>query len=380
MIWGDKVGQIAYKVVGMSSLLKAIKLIATQNPGFVIDSDVDKLQFHFESEPTLSFTLSWIDCPVQKTYPSRVESYFLGSMGSISPVPYTIDYQCYNGGRVVHKAYIDTLTGTFILYNTIPLRTNDTYYIFFGEDWLSIVVYENQSSVEYIIFSCRSEQDGSGGYILSNNSALIRVSDNHVFPKIWPNTSPLLCYYNKYGTYNPDYPVEYIDTSYCSVVGLDGYSERVTDDGVEFSVSFRFKKNWYSRCTCSLLFSSADTNKLPVYNNLVNYIDSQGSPAMSNTLNGISLLLPNYIYLDVSPYSSHKYKYIFDTPEICYCSMYNMLSGKIVQQDYPVYGDKFMCFSLSSSNESDRKNNFYKGVSFVLPERYDNIITNQSEV
>ena len=122
------------------------------------------------------------------------------------------------------------------------------------------------------------------------------------------------------------------------------------------------------------MFDSNFTNKLPNYNNLVKYLDDFGSPSMSNTLNGISLLLPNYFFIDVAPLSTHEYKYVFDTPEMCYCSMYNMLGGNIVQQNYPVYGNKFMCFPLTTANEKSRKSGYYNGFAFELPLRIDEII------
>ena len=381
--------QIAYRVASIDDLHNALDCIASANTNIIkyTGEPNEIFCFSFASEPKVYFELMIAnDVVIHQTNPAQKQSFLwarsydrivnegTGVISYIPKLPYEINYQCTSGQGYASRTYIGNLFGTFELRNSIILGTNDEFYIFFGEDYLTIVKYKDGQVLSYLTCSSRGEQDGDGGYILSSNSVLVRQSDNHIFNNLFSGS--LLCYYNKFGDYPPNYPVDYIDTTYCSV-GYDelkGYTQNVPVSDYYVTVKYEFNHKWYGHCTCSLLFDSNFTNKLPNYNNLVQHLDQQGAPAMTNTLNGISLLLPNYFYIDAAPLSTHEYKYVFDTPEMCYCSMYNMLSGRIVEQNYPTKGNKFMCFSLSTSNEKARKSNFYKGLAFMLPTRYDEII------
>lgn len=386
--------QIAYKITLIDDLLSALNTIVGAQSDIILASTnisgetTEVCAIAFSEEPDTYFTIhvSKNTTVRDTTYPytqnTQVKDFLYIQMyryidGNYVPyAPYTIDYVCTSGASAASQCYIGNTQGTFRLLNTLPISDDAEYYLFFGKDWLGIINWKFGNIVNYIICSCRSEQQGEGGYILSSNSVLQRQSDKILFTSLFGDK--LLCYYNKFGIYKPNYPVDYIDVSYCSVHynSLVEFREKIPPGAMEryVIVEYKFTHNWYGHCTCSLLFDSAFTNKLPNYNNLVNQLDNYGSPLMSNTLNGISLLLPNYFFIDVAPLSTHEYKYVLDTPEMCYCSMYNMLGGNIVQQNYPNYGDKFMCFPLTTDNEKSRKAGYYKGFAFKLPIKYNNII------
>lgn len=368
--------QIAYRCTSASDIKEALKAITSQYNDIVIN-DEDNISFYFANEQNVIFNLDILsNYVIHNTNPVQNASFVVCSMQVDNKVifPYSIDYECTAGKDYVSSTYIGNLSGTFTLNNCLSISDNDEYYIFFGRDYLAFVRYVKGQIASYLVCSGRGEQDGEGGYILSSETALIRKSDSHVLNRLF--NGALLCYYNKFGIYRPNYPVDYIDTTYCSI-GYDElkeYRQTVPAGQGYATVVYSFTHPWYGNCTCSLLFDENFTNKLPNYNNLVQYLDEQNAPTMSNTLNGISLLLPNYFFIDAAPLSTHEYKYVFDTLEMCYCSMYNMLSGRIVEQNYPTKGNKFMCFSLSSSNEKVRKDNYYKGLAFMLPIRYNEIV------
>lgn len=384
--------QIAYRVASIDDLHNALECIASANTNIIKYTGGSNVIFcfSFASEPKVYFELMIAnDVVIHQTNPVQKQSFLwarsyarivnegTGVISYIPKLPYKINYQCTSGQDYASSTYIGNLSGTFELRNSIILGTNDEFYIFFGEDYLTIVKYKDGQVLSYLTCSSRGEKNGDGGYILSSDSVLVRQSDNHIFNRVFSGS--LLYYYNKFGVYKPNYSVDYIDTTYCSI----GYNElreyrQVIPVGLGYvTVVYSLTHPWYGHCTCSLLFDSNFTNKLPNYNNLVQFLDEEGCPVMSNTLNGISLLLPNYFFIDAAPLSTHEYKYVFDTPEMCYCSMYNMLSGRIVEQNYPTKGNKFMCFSLSNSNEKNRKNNYYKGLAFMLPIRYDRIVVDK---
>lgn len=374
--------QIAYRCTSASDIKEALKSITSQYNDIVIN-DEDNISFYFANEPNVVFNLDILyNYIIHNTNPVQRASFVVCSIKVDNKVifPYNIDYECTDGKNYASSTYIGDLGGTFTLNNCLTISGKDEYYIFFGRDYLAFVRYVKGQIASYLICSGRGEQDGEGGYILSSETALIRQSDKHILNKIFNGS--LLCYYNKFGIYRPNYPVDYIDTTYCSI-GYDElkeYRQTVPAGQGYATVVYKFTHPWYGNCTCSLLFDENFTNKLPNYNNLVQYLDEQNAPTMSNTLNGISLLLPNYFFIDAAPLSTHEYKYVFDTPEMCYCSMYNMIGGNIVQQNYPNYGNKFMCFPLTTDNEKDRKAGYYKGFAFMLPTRYDEIIEDDEEL
>lgn len=382
--------QIAYRVTSVDELFDALNCIASVNTDIINPTQSsNSFEFSFAGEPDLYFSIKLETLVIHQTQSQQTEEFLWAKSfkrvdGSDTlKIPYSVDYNCVKGKEYASRTYIGDLYGSLELRPSIGLYGDGEIYIYiyFGEDYLSIVRCKEGQALSYLICSSRGEQDGEGGYVLSSETALVRQSDKHVLNRLFSGS--LLCYYNKFGIYRPSYPVDYIDTDYCSV-GYDElkeYRESVyIGDDRYVTVVYEFIHKWYGNCTCSLLFDSNFSNKLPNYNNLVQHLDDYGSPTMSNTLNGISLLLPNYFFIDVAPKSTHEYRYVFDTPEMCYCSMYNMLGGNIVEQNYPTKGNKFMCFSLSTSNEKARKSNFYKGIAFMLPTRYDDIIEDDEEL
>lgn len=387
--------QINYRCK-INELFDAIKAIF---PDSFFDSEIikDSLFVPLGGEENLFFKLNVVIGGTRRKnsqgYPSVTENYITtelvkvlykednGNIGWKPYLPFTISFNQTSGFGYEDMTYMNVRSGDFVVKNCIYFEdTNEQVYLFFGDNYFAIVTSDIENPAQYLMVGSHGEGDGDGGFILSSNSNIILESNNMSYGDLYSN-KPLLLYYNKFGDYLHPYSVDWIDTKYSSVPydKLNGYTQvvKISDKHSE-TISFNFVKKWYARCSCSLLFDENDTDEIPNYNNVANYLDEYGSPAMTNTLNGVSLLLPNYFYIDEAPKSDkHAYKYIFHTPEFCYCSMYNMMGGNTVQQNYPTLGNKFTCFSLSPRLEKYRKQNCYKGFAIKTPYRNNGIVVKQ---
>ena len=182
--------QIAYRATSLGSLRTALNIIASANPNILnFDAGNDEFfAFYFSSELTTCFELQLkLNANIQATENdmsfiwAKMYEKETGSSIITERLPYTIDYKCVEQAIHAPKTYIGNTSGTFDVFNILSVSDIYDYYIFFDDDYLAIVSYVNGSVASYIICSCRSEQDGSGGYILSSDSILLRESDSHVF-------------------------------------------------------------------------------------------------------------------------------------------------------------------------------------------------------
>ena len=95
-----------------------------------------------------------------------------------------------------------------------------------------------------------------------------------------------------------------------------------------------------------------------------NFHNSSGKTV--NVLNEISLIMPSYFYIRKSPKAIDVWSYVGKSNDICYVNMYNMENYHIVQQDYPITGDKYMCCALYK-----RRTVCYAGVAIRLTDKID---------
>ena len=95
-----------------------------------------------------------------------------------------------------------------------------------------------------------------------------------------------------------------------------------------------------------------------------NFYNSSGKTV--NVLNGISLIMPSYFYVRKPPKAIDVWSYVGKSNDICYVNMYNMENYHIVQQNYPITGDKYICCSLYK-----RRTVCYAGVAIRLTDKID---------
>ena len=95
-----------------------------------------------------------------------------------------------------------------------------------------------------------------------------------------------------------------------------------------------------------------------------NFYNSSGKTV--NVLNEISLIMPSYFYIRKPPKALDVWSYVGKSNDICYVNMYNMENYHIVQQDYPVTGDKYICCALYK-----RRTVCYAGVAIRLTDKID---------
>lgn len=95
-----------------------------------------------------------------------------------------------------------------------------------------------------------------------------------------------------------------------------------------------------------------------------NFHNSSGKTV--NVLNEISLIMPSYFYIRKPPKAIDVWSYVGKSNDICYVNMYNMENYHIVQQDYPVTGDKYICCALYK-----RRTVCYTGVAIRLTDKID---------
>lgn len=95
-----------------------------------------------------------------------------------------------------------------------------------------------------------------------------------------------------------------------------------------------------------------------------NFHNSSGKTV--NVLNEISLIMPSYFYIRKPPKAIDVWSYVGKSNDICYVNMYNMENYHIVQKDYPITGDKYICCALYK-----RRTVCYAGVAIRLTDKID---------
>lgn len=86
----------------------------------------------------------------------------------------------------------------------------------------------------------------------------------------------------------------------------------------------------------------------------------------ANTSNGIATVLPSLFYIKEQPYGMNTWSYIGKSDELNYVNMYNMSSYHILQKNYPVSGDRYVCIT-----QYKRRKFMYDGLAIRLTNRLD---------
>ena len=148
--------------------------------------------------------------------------------------------------------------------------------------------------------------------------------------------------------YLANHPMPFLDKTYYK------YGDIIHNDDGSFSMCI---KNHLSDINSS---NEKDNWKSLPYN----FYNSSGKTV--NVLNEISLIMPSYFYIRKPPKAIDVWSYVGKSNDICYVNMYNMENYHIVQQDYPVTGDKYICCALYK-----RRTVCYAGVAVRLTDKID---------
>lgn len=123
--------------------------------------------------------------------------------------------------------------------------------------------------------------------------------------------------------------------------------------------------NSFLTCIKNHLSNISSSDEMENWKSLpYNFHNSSGKTV--NVLNEISLIMPSYFYIRKPPKAIDVWSYVGKSNDICYVNMYNMDNYHIVQQDYPITGDKYICCALYK-----RRTDCYAGVAIRLTDKID---------
>ena len=126
-----------------------------------------------------------------------------------------------------------------------------------------------------------------------------------------------------------------------------------------------YNKGSFLTCIKNHLSNISSSKEMENWKSLpYNFHNSSGKTV--NVLNEISLIMPSYFYIRKPPKALDVWSYVGKSNDICYVNMYNMENYHIVQQDYPVTGDKYICCALYK-----RRTVCYAGVAIRLTDKID---------
>lgn len=330
---------------------------------------------------------------------------------TLDGVTYDITYYADHQGEYAEKESLKNKT-TFNFQNTFTLTSFDYLYMSYHNRTFTIVHEMNSDSMNnrVAILSNGVIEGKKDKFIFSYSNMFIRgVTETHVDGVIKKsvvfglpgfNVPALLCMTN--------------DKTKDSWASIDysqiHYSEMVGSGRDAYQVNY-YAKGDYDLCDSTLLFQQS-THSIPKYDYLANHpipfldktyykcgdiiyngsflmciknhlSDISSSKEMDNwkslpynfhnssgktvnVLNEISLIMPSYFYIRKPPKAIDVWSYVGKSNDICYVNMYNMENYHIVQQDYPVTGDKYICCALYK-----RRTVCYAGVAIRLTDKID---------
>ena len=320
-------------------------------------------------------------------------------------VTYNITYYADPQGAYAEAASLKNKT-TFSFQNTFTLASFDYLYMSYHNRTFTIVHETGLDSTnnKVAILSNGVIESKDDKFIFSYSNMFIRSATDKsvIFGLPGFNVPALLCMINDKTKYN----WASID---CSQIH---YSETVWYGRHSYQVNY-YAKGDYDLCDSTLLFEPS-AHSIPKYDYLANhpmpFLDKtyykygdiihndDGSFSMCiknhlsniyssnendnwkslpynfhnssgktvNVLNEISLIMPSYFYIRKPPKAIDVWSYVGKSNDICYVNMYNMENYHIVQQNYPITGDKYICCALYK-----RRTVCYVGVAIRLTDKID---------
>lgn len=321
-------------------------------------------------------------------------------------VTYDITYYADPQGEYAEKASLKNKT-TFSFQNTVAFTSFDYLYMSYHNRTFTIVHEMNSDSMNnrVAILSNGVIEGKDDNFIFSYSNMFVRGITNNsvIFGLPGFNVPALLCMIN-------DKTKDKWASIDCSQIH---YSETVVYGKHAYQVNY-YAKGDYDLCDSTLLFEPS-THSIPKYDYLANhpmpFLDKtyykygdiihndDGSFSMCikshlstiyssdekdnweslpynfnnssgktvNVLNEISLIMPSYFYIRKPPKAIDVWSYVGKSNDICYVNMYNMENYHIVQQDYPITGDKYICCALYKK----RRTVCYAGVAIRLTDKID---------
>ena len=319
-------------------------------------------------------------------------------------VTYDITYYADPQGEYAEKASLKNKT-TFSFQNTVAFTSFDYLYMSYHNRTFTIVHEMDSDSMNnrVAMLSTGVIEGKDDNFIFSYSNMFVRgATDNSViFGLPGFDVPALLCMINDKTKDN------WASIDYSQI----HYSETVGSGEDAYQVNYYAKGN-YDLCDSTLLFNPS-AHSIPKYDYLANHpmpfldktyykygdiIYNKGSfltciknhlsnissrdemenwkslpynfhnssGKTVNVLNEISLIMPSYFYIRKPPKAIDVWSYVGKSNDICYVNMYNMENYHIVQQDYPVTGDKYICCALYK-----RRTVCYAGVAIRLTDKID---------
>lgn len=317
-------------------------------------------------------------------------------------VTYDITYYANPQGEYAEKASLKNKT-TFKFQNTVAFTSFDYLYMSYHNRTFTIIHEMDSDSMNnrIAILSNGVIESKDDNFIFSYSNMFVRGSTDNsvVFGLPGFNVPALLCMIND-KTKDKWASIDYSQIRYSETVGS------------RYQVNYYAKGN-YDLCDSTLLFNPS-AHSIPKYDYLANhpmpfldktyykygdiihnddgsfsmciknhlsnissnkekdnwkslpYSFNNSSGKTVNVLNEISLIMPSYFYIRKPPKAIDVWSYVGKSNDICYVNMYNMENYHIVQQDYPVTGDKYICCALYK-----RRTVCYTGVAIRLTDKID---------
>ena len=317
-------------------------------------------------------------------------------------VTYDITYYADPQGEYAEKASLKNKT-TFSLQNSIAFQSFGYLYMSYHNRTFTIVHEMISDSVNNRVsmLSTGVIEGKDDNFIFSYSNIFVRYATDNLIVISLPgfSVSGLLCMINDKTKDN------WASIDYSQI----HYSEKVGSGKDAYQVKYYVKGN-YDLCDSTLLFQQS-THSIPKYDYLANhpipfldktyykcgdiiynkgsfltciknhlsdissskemdnwkslpYSFNNSSGKTVNVLNEVSLIMPSYFYIRKPPKAIDVWSYVGKSNDICYVNMYNMGNYHIVQQDYPVTGDKYICCALYK-----RRTVCYAGVAIRLTDK-----------
>lgn len=289
-------------------------------------------------------------------------------------IKYTTNSSLYNKTKLhsMYSKYMTTLDNNVRVYN-IPYNMIefasydfDNVYISINNDNISIIGKYNidNSDIDYIVLSMGKLNASSGNFCYAYTSYCMEALGYLLVSHDDGN-------HNNFGNMT-GYQVmimagKNIDETWCSLDSKNmSYSENVRVSSYYVAVHYTINKVNYKACYSTLINNGRDIPKLPSYDKVANWSNRNSSGCDTNTLNGISLILPTLFYVRACPDELNIWSYISSTKDINTVNMYNMSSMHIIQEDYPVSGDRYVCILPYA-----RRKYTYSGIAIKLTNKLD---------
>ena len=319
-------------------------------------------------------------------------------------VSYDITYYADPQGEYAEKASLKNKT-TFSFQNTVAFTSFDYLYMSYHNRTFTIVHETGSDSTnnKVAILSNGVIEGKDDKFIFSYSNMFIRSAADKplVFGLPGFNVPALLCMIND-KTKDNWTSIDYSKIHYSETVGYGKHSYQVNyyakgdydlcDSTLLFQQSAHsipkydylanhpmpFLNNTYYKCgdiiynkgsflTCikNHLSKISSSDEMENWKSLsYNFHNSSGKTV--NVLNEISLIMPSYFYIRKPPKAIDVWSYVGKSNDICYVNMYNMENYHVVQQDYPITGDKYICCALYK-----RRTVCYAGVAIRLTDKID---------